>query len=236
MGNDEKRIPMFKEEKISSSMAQAIKEGEILQRKEESDRSIIQLVDKYIDSENTYGPDYFSTIMLKTFVELILDLKKASEDMLVMKDSMSALDQTLRLIDSSMHFMDEIMVVDESNDYSYANRLKSKKTMKKYKKNNKRRVIAMMDKFKNITEMANLSKDMMLDLSNWTKNMTKQNKIKAKKKGESNVASGSQLSPLAQKMIDERKQLKGIPTEGSGANNKDGMATAGGIGDINDII
>lgn len=237
MGKEENRIPMFEEEKIASSMGKAIKEGEILQRKQESDRSITQLVDKYIDSEITYGPDYFSTTMLKTFVELILDLKRASEDMLVMSDSLSTLDQTLRLIDSSMHFMDEIMVIDETNDYSFANRLKSKKTMRKYKQNNKRRVIAMMDKFKSITEMANLSKDMMIELSNWTKKMTKQTKTRAKKKGESTGISGSQLSPAAQKMIDERKKLKGIPTENTDVGNSNVKGETGsGVGDINDII
>jgi|AGTN01.1.fsa_nt_gi hypothetical protein len=206
----------FKQKEKESPMQANIRKAELAQKKRDADKSISDLIDRYIEADEKYGPDNFRTQMLGAFVDLVVPLKDIADVMTEMREAMGTLDDTLHLIDDTMNFMYDLMTIESGRRYTFMTRLKNRRKFKKFVKNNNSRLGAIKDSVRAMTDVSAGMRAAISGLGAWIKKDTarqkkKLDKMRAKEreKGRGEGGTGSFLSEGAQKLVEERRKALG---------------------------
>lgn len=232
------------EEAELSIMEKNMKAGELKIQKKNADNSISRLVDNYLDAETKLGPDHFRTQMLKTFVDIVTPLKDVADTMLDMQEALGTVSTTIGLIDDTMKFMYSMMEVNASNKYTFMRKLRDKRKLNKFMKNNNARMSAVMN---SAMAMTSISQSLQQSLGKLSLNMKKQT-IKQQEKQEKNKKKNAGLkavnenknffSTSSDKLIEERRKQRGMsaPTESNANGGQSTAPSAKSSGGIDDIV
>lgn len=190
------------------------KEKEMEIRKQNLETRLQNTLSKYIDFEQSYGPDDYRTVMMKSILETAVMMKDTIKTLEGVKEAFQYMFEAMDIVDLVFNLFQDNLENSLGNNYGFFARLKQKRRLNKAIRNNvsrMRQITTMISGMQTISETT--VKALQKSSNKMKKALDKQNKKKAKKGTNTTVDA---TSVEVNRMIAEHKSKMGIevkPTE-----------------------
>ncbi len=198
--------------------AQCEEEDRKAERKAQADRldrGVKNLAERVLDAESRGDENTY--FILKTFLDLAIDVQETITNLTSISDAMSCLTDAIGFIDSTLQVDDMLMEQTLSTKYGFFYKIKKKRKMRKVIRNNAARVEALMNSVTMKYEMATAMATAMAGLGVKLKKKMDNSSAKAKKKAEKKglTATMSQTASKGDAYLEKLRAEKGLAGGGA---------------------
>lgn len=240
---EHRREALKTDSELYETVDSTIRAEELRKKREDFDEKVIRLANKVVDYEQK-GPQFeYLTEMMRTFLDVTVQLQGTMEALSAVNDAMECLNDAILFIDSSLAFDRDLISSSLETKYGFFARMRQRRQIKRAIRNNTNRMMAMVESINGkfgmamaITDALKIACYKMKSMMDRSRRKSEKRRAKIKTSGGSVPLTGeASAADLVLARVRSERGIGDVPPAPSSDKTDGGdgsSATAGGIDDI----